>query len=376
MTLLARATQPASPTETPEPLPADTPSQPPGANARPRAEADEYLELYGMFAEAVTRVELSYAKPVDRRRLVESAIRGMLAELDPYSAYLGPEQLSRYEQKFTPPGNRRPEPTVAGVGRDAAGGWRYAVHERPRVACVAVASFRQTTAGELRDAVRAVQASGAAGLILDLRSNPGGLLTAAVDVADLFLEAGVIVSTQGRGTEPRAWNATAGGAVTGLPLAVLVDRRTASGAEVVAAALQDNGRAVVVGERTWGKGSVQNVFEIADGQAAVKITTATYFRPSGVNIHRFPGMGDEAAWGVSPDQAWTLAVTGGERQAVASRRSALLAGQPAGEPPNDRQLQLAVRAVLDRIANPPAKPPADTEAGARPRRRPRSDDAP
>ncbi|MEM6799012.1 MAG: S41 family peptidase [Planctomycetota bacterium] len=333
-----------------EPPSTARPTRPP-AEANGGGDREELLTLYRMLAEAVAQVEMNYAGSVDRRKLFESAIEGMLGELDPYSRYLGPEELAKYQQRFASPRKETPNATVFGSKRDADGKWVYRVREQPRIAYVGVASFNGSTAEELSRALDVLKRRGVDGLVLDLRSNAGGLLTAAVDAADLFLSKGAIVTTQGRNTKRRAWNASPGGRCENLPLAVLVDRYSASGAEVVAAALQDNRRATVVGERTWGKGSVQNVFEIDGGRSAMKLTTASYHRPSGINIHRFPGFTEEDAWGVSPTPRWRLSVEDEERRGVMKRRASLLAeGEGAGEPVVDRQLDSAVKAVLERLA--------------------------
>ena len=124
------------------------------------------------------------------------------------------------------------------------------------------------------------------GLVLDLRGNPGGVLESAVGVADAFLESGLaIVRADGRTTESRfEMSATAGDALGGQPLVVLVDGGSASGSEIVAGALRDHGRATLMGERTFGKGSVQTVIPLRDGQA-LKLTTSHYFTPAGTSIH-------------------------------------------------------------------------------------------
>ena len=124
------------------------------------------------------------------------------------------------------------------------------------------------------------------GLVLDLRGNPGGVLESAVGVADAFLELGLtIVRADGRTAESRfEMSATAGDALGGQPLVVLVDGGSASGSEIVAGALRDHGRATLMGERTFGKGSVQTVIPLRDGQA-LKLTTSRYFTPSGTSIH-------------------------------------------------------------------------------------------
>lgn len=123
------------------------------------------------------------------------------------------------------------------------------------------------------------------GLVLDLRGNPGGVLESAVSVADAFLDAGVIVRADGRTPAARfEMSATPGDALDGQPLVVLVDGGSASGSEIVAGALRDHGRATLMGERTFGKGSVQTVIPLRDGQA-LKLTTSKYFTPSGTSIH-------------------------------------------------------------------------------------------
>jgi carboxyl-terminal processing protease len=123
------------------------------------------------------------------------------------------------------------------------------------------------------------------GLVLDLRGNPGGVLESAVGVADAFLDAGLIVRADGRTPEARfEMSATRGDALDGQPLVVLVDGGSASGSEIVAGALRDHGRATLMGERTFGKGSVQTVIPLRDGQA-LKLTTSRYYTPAGTSIH-------------------------------------------------------------------------------------------
>src|SRR3954463_11387363 len=123
------------------------------------------------------------------------------------------------------------------------------------------------------------------GYILDLRSNPGGLLDQAVGLSDLFLESGEVVSQRGRGRpDSERYNARPGDAAHGLPLIVLVDAGTASASEIVAGALQDHRRAIVMGERTFGKGSVQTLLPLGDGSTALRLTTARYYTPSGRSV--------------------------------------------------------------------------------------------
>lgn len=144
----------------------------------------------------------------------------------------------------------------------------------------AIASLTEEAGGDLK------------GLVLDLRNNPGGVLSAAVDVSDAFLKSGEIVTIKGRAPNTdQIFSATAGDALESAPLVVLVNEGSASASEIVAGALQDSGRAVIMGRRTFGKGSVQTIVPLESG-AALKLTTARYFTPSGRSIQ---------AEGISPD---------------------------------------------------------------------------
>ncbi|MCF6456844.1 S41 family peptidase [Pseudoalteromonas sp. MMG024] len=123
------------------------------------------------------------------------------------------------------------------------------------------------------------------GLIIDLRDNPGGILDSAIEVSDLFLESGVIVSTKGRFAEAnQEYYAQEGDVLGGAPIIVLINEGSASAAEILAGALQDNQRAQLVGTRSYGKGSVQSLIPLGDGQTALKLTTAKYYTPSGRSI--------------------------------------------------------------------------------------------
>ena len=143
-------------------------------------------------------------------------------------------------------------------------------------------AFRAGAAAALRKQIRGLERGGAAGLVLDLRENPGGLLDQAVAVSSLFLDRGVVVSLAGA-HNPREVYRAAGGIATRLPLVVLVDRYSASSSEIVAAALNDNQRATLVGERTFGKALVQSLDPLDNG-AALEITIARYTTPAGRNI--------------------------------------------------------------------------------------------
>jgi carboxyl-terminal processing protease len=148
--------------------------------------------------------------------------------------------------------------------------------------------FQETTATNARKALEALQLQnpeGLSGLILDLRNNPGGLLDQAVEVTDLFLESGVIVTIKGRDDEGKTtFNAHKEGTVANWPIVVLVNQGSASASEIVTGALQDYGRAVVMGSTTFGKGSVQTVIPLEDG-SGIRLTTARYYTPNNRSIH-------------------------------------------------------------------------------------------
>ncbi|GAB4527524.1 MAG: S41 family peptidase [Anaerolineae bacterium] len=161
--------------------------------------------------------------------------------------------------------------------------WRPLV-EDSRIGYVQVLRFTSRTPEELRAALRELSAQEVAAWILDVRNNAGGLLQEAIEVADEFLDEGVIVYERTREDE-RTYSARPGGAATELPLVVLVNRGTASAAELVAGALQDNGRGIVIGQSTYGKGSVQLIFPLSDG-SSVHITSAEWFTPNRTQLER------------------------------------------------------------------------------------------
>jgi carboxyl-terminal processing protease len=156
------------------------------------------------------------------------------------------------------------------------------------IAYLRITEFSEPTAPALLEAIRKLKSQKPLNaLVLDLRNNPGGLLVSAIDTSELFLKAGtLVVSTRGRGDNPRQMPSYSSGHIhfTDFPMAVLVNGGSASAAEIVAGALQDNKRAVLVGELTFGKGSVQNVIQLEDGYG-LRLTTAHYYTPSGRCIH-------------------------------------------------------------------------------------------
>ncbi|NLG74893.1 MAG: hypothetical protein GX535_01520 [Xanthomonadaceae bacterium] len=157
------------------------------------------------------------------------------------------------------------------------------------VGYVRISHFSERTPRDVERSISALkkEADGTLrGLVLDLRNNPGGVLEAAVGVSDLFLEEGLIVRAVGRAADAKfAMYAEPGDLMEGAPIVVLVNSGSASASEIVAGALRDHRRATLVGQTTYGKGSVQTVMPLSNGQA-LKLTTSRYFTPSGASIHK------------------------------------------------------------------------------------------
>jgi len=197
--------------------------------------------------------------------------------------------------------------------------WDYFVDRESKIAYIRLVAFNEHAVGDLKKAIESIQAEGARGLVLDLRDNPGGLLSQAVEICDLFMVSGPIVSTRDRKGKGRSSEAKADGTLlepaASHPIVVLMNQNSASASEVVAAALQDSERAIVIGERSYGKGSVQNVIELGDREpkVALKLTTATYWRPSGANIHRGVDMKETDEWGVKPTAGYEVKLDEKER---------------------------------------------------------------
>ncbi len=347
---------------------------------------DEMLELYGLFVDAVEKVQANYVRPVTRRDLLESAIEGMLQNLDPHSSFFNTTQQRVFrrqmegrlegigvqvdfnfetgrlfivapmpgspayeagilagdqiveidgqsaegmttdraaevlrgrpgtEVKLTVlhEGSDEPDtvsmsraiielPSVLGDHRKPDDQWDFMLDKEKKIGYVRITTFMQNTADELKRALEQLKEEGAAGLIIDLRDNPGGMLSSVVEICDLFLANGEIVSTKGRNTLPKRYDAHKDSPYEDLPLVVLVNQFSASASEIFAAAMQDHKRAAVIGQRSYGKGSVQNLIELEGGNSVLKLTVASYYRPSGENIHRFKNAKPSDKWGVSPD---------------------------------------------------------------------------
>lgn len=317
-----------------------------------------------LFAEVLERIKRDYVEPLDDAVLFESAIRGMVDDLDPHSEYLDANEYRNIRNSTTGSytgvgievaeiddairvispiagspaarsGIRSGDEIVAVDGRpieDGRLGDTLALlrgqvgslvtlsvlrddvvidHEMRRqiirvasvhkeilsasFGYVRVNQFSENTARELSRAVDELQEANGGmleGIVLDLRNNPGGVLDSAVDVSDLFLDSGVIVTADGRSLDSRfTRSAHRGDILDGAAMVVLVNSGSASASEIVAGALQDHNRATIVGTPTFGKGLVQTVMPLSKGRA-IKLTTSRYYTPSGDSIHEI---------GIAPD---------------------------------------------------------------------------
>ena len=231
--------------------------------------------------------------------------------------------------------------SIKGWKRQPGGGWEWMIDPVQRVGYVRLTSFTKTTAGDLDRAIQQLQDDGARGVILDLRANPGGLLSSAIDVADDFIKTGTIVSTRAdRKTpqDPSIGSADPDTKKCVLPMIVLVNQLSASASEIVSGALKDQKRAIIVGERSYGKGSVQMLFGINGRSAALKLTTSHYYLPSGRCLHREE---TSTEWGVEPD--YVIEMTPEQARAAMDAR----------------QQMDVLRALADKSGKEPTTKPAD-----------------
>ena len=326
------------------------------ADAEESAASKVPLDEIRRFVAVYNAVKQAYVDPVDDKKLMHSAIRGLLLDLDPHSTYFDKEDAEAFDEqtsgaydgigvelqqqqdntlKVISPIDDTPaaragiragdlivaidgkpistvnsmEPLRGPAGskvtltivRDKVAKPFQVVIQRetirvasvrsrmlePGYGYIRISTFQADTGTDFQKNVDKLkqQAGGTLkGVVLDLRSNPGGLLTAAVQVADDLLDKGTIVTTRGRiSISDAKFEATPGQLLSGVPVVVLVDAGSASASEVLAGALRDNQRARIVGSRTFGKGSVQTVLPLDNGDS-VKLTTARYYTPSGKSI--------------------------------------------------------------------------------------------
>ena len=207
------------------------------------------------------------------------------------------------------------------------------------VARVRITSFQKTTAADLEAALRRLEAAGMRSLVIDLRGNPGGLLSAAVDVADLFLDRGLVVATRGRSPE-EDFNYSAGRTGTWrMPLVVLIDGDSASSSEILAGAIRDHRRGTIVGSRSYGKGSIQGIFPLDAAGVGMRLTTAKFFSPRGLP---FSGVG------VEPDVPVQTAA-----RPIDGRVTTAL--ESAGDPALSAAVEIARRSVIRPASVPPGR---------------------
>lgn len=233
--------------------------------------------------------------------------------------------------------------SVVGYDRKEDGSWNYWVDREHGIGYVRIATFAVDTADRLRKIIAELSKDGLKDLILDLRFNPGGLLTSAINVADVFLDEGSIVRIQDRRGQEREVKAHRFGTIEGIQLVVMVNEGSASGSEIVAAAIQDSSRGRIAGSRTFGKGSAQDIVPLKDNQSAVKLTSEAFFRPSGKNLERFRGGRRSAddTWGVNPSPDLEIPLYREESSRLrAEMFRRLFVGRSSGEKrPPDRQLE-------------------------------------
>jgi carboxyl-terminal processing protease len=239
--------------------------------------------------------------------------------------------------------------SVKGYLHKPGGGWDYYVDPANKIAYLRITNFTKTTGDELDKALDDM-GNNVNGVIIDLRGNPGGLLSAATEVSDKFLKDGVIVSTHPDRETPNAPTvATAKDDDNeyAKPLVVLVNQYSASASEIVSGCLKDDHRAILVGERTFGKGSVQMLFPLANRTAYLKLTTSHYYLPNGRCIHREE---NSTEWGVDPDV--TVEMTPEQMRAALDARQDMDVLRDAAAPPaegQDQKLKDIVPAVENAV---------------------------
>lgn len=243
--------------------------------------------------------------------------------------------------------------TVFGIKRKADESWDYVLDKENQIAYIRLSSFAGNTARDLGRVIAQMEKEGLKGLVLDLRFNPGGLLRSAVTISDMFIDDGQIVSVRPRVGREEIHRGKHLGSYLDFPMVVMVNNGSASASEIVSACLQDHQRATIVGERSYGKGSVQNIQSFDGGQ--LKLTIASFWRPSGKNLNKSSTDGkDDDDWGVMPDKGFTVKLSAKERDElfehqhdseIIPRRD--LAPKEAKAPFKDRQLDKA----LDHLRN-------------------------
>jgi len=244
-------------------------------------------------------------------------------------------------------------PSVKGDHYRPDHSWDFMLDDEKKIGYVRLTQLGRQSPAEMQAALNDLQSRGMRALVLDLRNNPGGSLAEAVEVADLFVESGRIVTVKGR-AEEQVYDAKAEGTFSGFPIALVVNRKTASAAEIVVACLQDHQRAIVVGERTFGQALVRTLVPLKGGVGTLKIPVATYYRPSGKNMNRYPDAKDSDEWGVTPDPGYEVALTDEELKQYEKDCAArdVLSGEATPKTGfEDRQLQKALACIQSQLAH-------------------------
>ncbi len=238
--------------------------------------------------------------------------------------------------------------SVKGWKREPGGTWDYFIDPDQKIGYVRLTNFTKMSSDEVKSAVDTMKQQGARGMIFDLRYNPGGLLSAATEICDKFMSDGTIVSTradrENAAQPPSSIEAKPSNSDIDMPIVVLVNQFSASASEIVSGALKDQHRAIIVGERTFGKGSVQMLFSLAGRTSYLKLTTSHYYLPSGKCIHRED---NSTVWGVDPDVAVEMTpkqMT--DAQEARTEQEAIRDSQVATAPPSTEPTTMSAKKDL------------------------------
>lgn len=301
----------------------------------PERERDFNKELRGTYVGIGAQVDqvdgfLTIVTPMDDSPALEAGVQAgdIVLEIDGVSTFereindsidllLGEEgtpvdirvrHLDGIEQDITIVRRQIVARTVKGVRREGEA-WNHWLDRELGIGYIRLSQFSDATVDELRDVFDQLGKNDLNGLVFDVRDNPGGELSAAIAVTNLFLREGVVVSLKGRKQRERSWSADADGTLPNFPMVVLINGGSASASEIFAGAVQDNGRAKVLGARSFGKGSVQEVHELPFHRGTLKLTSARYYLPSGRNLSRDS---DSVVWGVDPDPGFVVPMSDDE----------------------------------------------------------------
>jgi carboxyl-terminal processing protease len=244
--------------------------------------------------------------------------------------------------------------SVLGYKRGTSDDWDYFADRENKIGYVRLTQFAKNTARDLKGVMKELKKQKLKGLVLDLRFNPGGLLDSAVEIADLYTD-GVIVRIKGRGRRPVAIEGKAEERYEGFPMVCMVNGLSASGSEIVGACLLDHNRAKIVGERSYGKGTVQNIQPFEGGE--IKLTTATFWSPLDRNLNKSSTTAkEEDEWGVRPDEGYLVPLSVAERDNLMEHQhnsEIIYPKKGSVKPPKsdfkDRQLEAALKYLRGQI---------------------------